>query len=194
MVANNLANLNTTGYSSSQVDRRKVGKLAVAIQEKSFIQPDGRSRVVLRDVAFRLELGEFVAIVGPSGAGKTTLLNIIAGLDQDFTGSVQLGGGPLAAGSQWEGQAVVGEVYQDGPVEPAVVSFAAGFGREQAGVAGGSVQVGGGVHGHVLGAQRVRGAAFGVPERLVEQPSEVTRLAEGDESAEGAFAVAGGGG
>lgn len=32
MVANNLANLNTTGYSSSQVDRRKVGKLAVAIQ------------------------------------------------------------------------------------------------------------------------------------------------------------------
>lgn len=32
MVANNLANLNTTGYSSSQVERRKVGKLAVAIQ------------------------------------------------------------------------------------------------------------------------------------------------------------------
>jgi chemotaxis protein MotB len=32
MVANNLANLNTTGYSSSQVDKRKVGKLATAIQ------------------------------------------------------------------------------------------------------------------------------------------------------------------
>jgi hypothetical protein len=30
--ANNLANLNTTGYSSSQVDRRQVGKLATAIQ------------------------------------------------------------------------------------------------------------------------------------------------------------------
>jgi chemotaxis protein MotB len=32
VVANNLANINTTGYSSSQVDHRKVGKLAVAIQ------------------------------------------------------------------------------------------------------------------------------------------------------------------
>jgi chemotaxis protein MotB len=32
VVANNLANINTTGYSSSQVDHRKVGKLAIAIQ------------------------------------------------------------------------------------------------------------------------------------------------------------------
>jgi chemotaxis protein MotB len=32
IVANNLANLNTKGYSSSQVDKRKVGKLATAIQ------------------------------------------------------------------------------------------------------------------------------------------------------------------
>jgi chemotaxis protein MotB len=32
VVANNLANLNTSGYSSSQVDQRKVGKLATAIQ------------------------------------------------------------------------------------------------------------------------------------------------------------------
>ena len=32
VVANNLANLNTSGYSSLQVDRRKVGKLATAIQ------------------------------------------------------------------------------------------------------------------------------------------------------------------
>ena len=31
-IANNLANSSTAGYSSSQVDRRKVGKLAVAIQ------------------------------------------------------------------------------------------------------------------------------------------------------------------
>jgi chemotaxis protein MotB len=32
LVANNLANLNTVGFSSSQVDHRKVGKLATAIQ------------------------------------------------------------------------------------------------------------------------------------------------------------------
>jgi chemotaxis protein MotB len=32
IVANNLSNINTSGYSSSQVDERKVGKLATAIQ------------------------------------------------------------------------------------------------------------------------------------------------------------------
>jgi chemotaxis protein MotB len=32
VVANNLANINTNGYSTSQVDKRKVGKLALAIQ------------------------------------------------------------------------------------------------------------------------------------------------------------------
>src|ERR1700751_2265715 len=31
-IANNLANSSTAGYSSAQVDRRKVGKLAIAIQ------------------------------------------------------------------------------------------------------------------------------------------------------------------
>ena len=33
---------------------------------------------------------EFVCLVGPSGCGKTTLLNIIAGLDADFDGRIQL--------------------------------------------------------------------------------------------------------
>jgi ABC-type nitrate/sulfonate/bicarbonate transport system ATPase subunit len=34
--------------------------------------------------------GEFLCIVGPSGSGKTTLLRTIAGLDRDFTGSLEL--------------------------------------------------------------------------------------------------------
>lgn len=36
---------------------------------------------VLRDVCFRVEKGEFVAILGPSGSGKTTLMNIIGCMD-----------------------------------------------------------------------------------------------------------------
>ncbi len=39
---------------------------------------------------FKLDVREngFVALFGPSGCGKTTILNVIAGIDQDFTGEI----------------------------------------------------------------------------------------------------------
>ena len=45
---------------------------------------------MLGELAFSLGNGEVAALVGPSGCGKTTLLRIIAGLDNDFEGSVAL--------------------------------------------------------------------------------------------------------
>ena len=33
---------------------------------------------VLKHLSFRVEKGEFVAVMGPSGSGKTTLLNCIS--------------------------------------------------------------------------------------------------------------------
>lgn len=50
----------------------------------------------LEAVEVGVAAGDFVAIVGPSGCGKTTFLNIVAGLDRDFEGELQLG--PLADG------------------------------------------------------------------------------------------------
>jgi sulfonate transport system ATP-binding protein len=46
---------------------------------------------VLEQIALKVAPRSFVAITGPSGCGKTTLLNIVAGLDRDFEGSVNLG-------------------------------------------------------------------------------------------------------
>jgi ABC-type nitrate/sulfonate/bicarbonate transport system ATPase subunit len=43
---------------------------------------------VLENVCFNVGVGELLAIIGPSGCGKTTLLNLIAGLDNDFSGEV----------------------------------------------------------------------------------------------------------
>ncbi len=46
----------------------------------------------LRDVAFRVEPGSTVALLGRNGAGKTTLLRIMAGLSKPSRGSVTING------------------------------------------------------------------------------------------------------
>ena len=56
------------------------------------------------------------------------------------------------------------------------------------------MQGGGGINGHVLGAKRIRRAAQRVVECLAEQPLQVPAVPEGDEPAQGALAVARGGG
>lgn len=55
---------------------------------KQFPAEDGGSEVVLKDVSFSVNDGEFVSLIGPSGCGKTTLLNIIAGLIEPDSGTI----------------------------------------------------------------------------------------------------------
>jgi iron complex transport system ATP-binding protein len=47
-------------------------------------------RASVRDVSFRAESGEFIAVVGANGAGKSTLLAVLAGLIAPDAGSVRL--------------------------------------------------------------------------------------------------------
>lgn len=48
--------------------------------------------VILEDLSFEVNRGEFVCIVGPSGAGKTTLLRCLSGLLHPTEGRVLLDG------------------------------------------------------------------------------------------------------
>jgi NitT/TauT family transport system ATP-binding protein len=64
-------------------------RLLVRIDAKSYPDPFGGRREVLRDAAFTGGAGEIIALLAPSGAGKTTTLRIVLGLDRDFMGEVR---------------------------------------------------------------------------------------------------------
>ena len=51
----------------------------------------------LAGLDFRVAAGEMVGVIGPSGCGKSTLLNLIGGLLQPTSGSVDVGGMDLSA-------------------------------------------------------------------------------------------------
>lgn len=71
---------------------------------------------VLDGLSLAIEEGEFVALMGPSGSGKTTLLNLIGGIDQPTSGSIQVAGTELsrmrgAALAKWRSH-TIGYIFQ----------------------------------------------------------------------------------
>jgi ABC-type multidrug transport system fused ATPase/permease subunit len=75
----------------------------IQVQNVSMSYPN-RDEPVLRNISFRINPGEFVAIVGPSGSGKTTLLDLILGLLVPDSGEVLISKEePLKCISKWPG-------------------------------------------------------------------------------------------
>lgn len=59
------------------------------VENLTKIYGEGASKVVALDnVSFKVEKGEFIAIVGASGSGKSTLLHLIGGVDRPTSGKV----------------------------------------------------------------------------------------------------------
>ena len=67
----------------------------------------------VQDVNFRIEKGEFVAILGANGAGKTTTVRLIDGLIKPTAGRVLIGGADTAVSSVSERARRVGFLFQN---------------------------------------------------------------------------------
>ncbi len=58
--------------------------------------------LVLDNVSFKVNKGEFVSILGPSGCGKTTLLSILSGLTKASNGEVNIVGANQSIGFMFQ--------------------------------------------------------------------------------------------
>ena len=59
---------------------------------KKIYGKDNNKVIALSNVSFKVEKGEFIAIVGASGSGKSTLLHLIGGVDRPTNGKVYIDG------------------------------------------------------------------------------------------------------
>jgi len=75
--------------------------------------PPGVPKIVVQDIAFELEAGQGLGIIGPSGSGKSSLVRLLVGVWQPVRGNVRLDGAAL---DQWSPDALgqhVGYLPQD---------------------------------------------------------------------------------
>jgi zinc transport system ATP-binding protein len=86
-------------------------------------------RPAIRDVDFRLDAGEVVALVGPNGSGKTTLVRGVLGLARVLAGEVELFGVPADAFTQRYRIGYVPQRHTVGGAIPSTVAEVVGSGR-----------------------------------------------------------------
>ncbi len=74
------------------------GDIAIRIDNVSHrFGEEGEARNVraLLDTSLDVARGELLCLIGPSGCGKSTLLNVIGGLMEPTTGTVEVSGKPV---------------------------------------------------------------------------------------------------
>ncbi|TDP85769.1 putative ABC transport system ATP-binding protein [Aquabacterium commune] len=100
----------------------------IRIRQLSKVYHRGGQRIaVLENLNLTVQPAEFVALMGPSGSGKSTLLNLIAGIDQPTSGTIEVGGVDIATLNEREladwRAANVGFIFQFYNLMPVLTAF-----------------------------------------------------------------------
>ena len=89
----------------------------------------GSPRQVLKNISFRLEPGEKVALIGANGAGKTTLVKLLARLYEPSEGRILLDGVDLREYNVEDLRREIGVIFQDYMRYDLLVKENIGFGK-----------------------------------------------------------------
>ncbi len=106
---------------------------APAAEEMELPEPAGRleaegaslsleGKPILQNIAFGIDAGSMLGLIGPSGAGKTTLCRLILGLWPAMGGKIRLDSYDVHAWNQQELGAYIGYLPQDPELFPGTVS------------------------------------------------------------------------
>lgn len=69
---------------------------------------DIKKDIILQNISFNVDEGDFLGIIGASGCGKSTLLSLCAGLQKDYKGKIEYKNSPLNSPSK-----EIGIVFQE---------------------------------------------------------------------------------
>ena len=146
---------------------------------KSYDRPGEGVLKVLKEIDFKVEKGEFVAIVGPSGSGKSTLMNILGLLDTPDSGDYELLGSEVSGLSAKElartRNSTIGFVFQQFHLLPRTT---AAENVELPLVYSDNNKIGGGTGGGNGGGTRQKAidalCRVGLEERLTHYPGELS--------------------
>lgn len=89
------------------------GNLKIENISKVFKKKYNESFIALNNVDLDIKAGSIVSFIGPSGCGKTTLLRLIAGLEEESSGSIYLDNKKIKSTSYERGL-----VFQDAKLFP----------------------------------------------------------------------------
>ena len=97
------------------------GKCEIEFRNVSYTY-SGAENPTIKNISFRLNKGERLAVVGLNGVGKTTLIKLMCGLYEPTEGEILLNGTPVNAFNRLEYFKLFSSVFQDIGVLPVTIA------------------------------------------------------------------------